>query len=797
MRESGPERRTLSPGFRRDQRRCVGLVVGLLFTTAPALAEPRVETRTLSGLQSPAEIVVDRHGIPHLYAASERDAFFLQGYNAARDRLWQIDLWRKRGLGRLSASFGPAYVEQDRAARLFLYRGDMAAEWAAYAPDAKAWTEAFVAGVNAYVEETRTGARPLPPEFGLTGSAPELWTADDVVRIRSHALASNVDAEVERARVVCAGGIEADRLRDVLEPAHQTAVPEGLDVCSVPEDVLETYTLGTRAVRFDAGSVRPVAEGPAAVADGSNNWVIAPSRTATGRPMLANDPHRAHALPSLRYLVHMEAPGLSLIGAGEPALPGVSLGHNGRIAFGLTILPIDQQDLYAYALKPGDPLRYRYGRGWEPMTVVRERIEVRGGPARTVDLPYTRHGPVLARSGGQAFALRSIWSEPGTSAYFASTWYAKAQDWTDFRRAQAAWGAPPLNLVYADTAGEIGWVAAGKTPLRPNWDGLLPVPGDGRYEWRGFRPGASLPAVRNPAKGWFATANEYNVSAEEARGLSFEWSNPSRADRVKDVLRTHPAMTLQTSAALQTDVYSTFAARTVALLSGAPSAEPRVTEAALRLRAWDKRVAAESWEAAVFEVWSRDHLTAAVVAAAAPAPARETLDELRTPLAAVIWLEREATPVQRERLLLDSLGAALTDLDKRLGPDRTAWRWGRLHAITFTPTTAALRPAAERAALSVGPFEMPGSDATPRAAGYNAEFAMVHGASVRLVLDVGAWDQSLAISTPGPSGDPASPHYRDLAPLWARGGYVPLPYTRAAVDAAAETVIRLTPAASR
>ncbi|MCW5759124.1 MAG: penicillin acylase family protein, partial [Phenylobacterium sp.] len=273
----------------------------------------KVEDRAVKGLAQPAEIIVDRWGIPHIYAKSARDAFFLQGYNAARDRLWQIDLWRKRGLGRLSASFGPAYVAQDRAARLFLYRGDMAAEWAAYDPSAREAVEAFAAGVNAYVAEVQAGKRPLPVEFKLTKSAPELWAAEDVLRIRSHALVSNVTSEVARAQAVCAGGLDADTLRRRLEPAHKVVIPKGLDPCSVPADVLKDYVLATEPVSFKAMTREASAEAPKALAqvideraaEGSNNWTISADRSATGRPILAGDPHRPVGAPSLRYIAHL------------------------------------------------------------------------------------------------------------------------------------------------------------------------------------------------------------------------------------------------------------------------------------------------------------------------------------------------------------------------------------------------------------------------------------------------------------------------------------------------------------
>ena len=448
----------------------------LASVAAPALADVstavRQSTHPVAGLQAPAEIILDQWGIPHIYAGSTRDAIFLQGYNAARDRLWQVDLWRKRGLGLLAKDFGPTYAAQDRAARLFLYRGDMNREWAAYGPDAKSYTEAFVAGINAFVDEVRSGKRPMPVEFRVAGNAPDRWTPEDVVRIRSHGLTRNLSSEVARARVACAAGLETDRLRRKLEPEWTTKVPDGLDPCVVKPEILNDYNLATREVTFARPGQQRTALDPetflAEAADrasaiGSNNWTIAASRTATGRPILANDPHRAHGVPSLRYVVHLNAPGLSVIGAGEPALPGISIGHNGRIAFGLTIFSIDQEDLYVYELNPANPNQVRSRDAWEDMRVVRETVEVKGEAPREVELRFTRHGPVLQvdEANRRAFAMRSVWFEPGTSAYFNSAEYMTARDWSGFRKAMAEWGAPSENQVYADTDGTIGWIVGG------------------------------------------------------------------------------------------------------------------------------------------------------------------------------------------------------------------------------------------------------------------------------------------------------------------------------------------------
>lgn len=780
----------------------VGAAVTLVAGTAHAEVSSAVrqEAAAVPGLSQPAEVIVDRWGIPHIYAKTTRDAFFLQGWNAARDRLWQIDLWRKRGLGRLSASLGPAYVAQDRAARLFLYRGDMAAEWAAYDPIGREAVEAFAAGVNAYMADVRAGKRPLPVEFALTRSQPEDWKPEDILRIRSHALVSNVTSEVARASTVCAGGLAADTLRRKLEPAHRLTVPRGLDPCRVPADVLADYVRATQPVSFDALAGKPevVAELGQVIderaAEGSNNWTVSAARSATGRPILAGDPHRPVGVPSLRYLAHLDAPGLSIIGAGEPALPGVSMGHNGTTAFAITINYVDQEDLYAYEVRGN---AYRYKGGFEPMRTVRETIEVKGGPAREVELHFTRHGPVVWQDATRAFAIRTVWNEPGLSGYFGSSRMWRAKGWDDFQTARDRWGAPPLNLVYADTKGDIGWAVAARTPVRVGWDGLMPVPGDGRYEWKGFLEDGGLPTVRNPAAGYFATANAMNIPAEPAyprtaRQLGFEWADRSRSDRIHEVLDKLPKVTLADSMALQTDSTSPQARRAVALVQSLTSPDPQMTVALNFLKRWDGAEATGSAAAAIYEAWATKHLGPAVAAVAAPEAARTLIGSTPDPI--LTWLEAQP-PAVRDPILLGSLKSALAELTTRLSPHTYGWTWGRLHQAHFVPAIAVLADPALATQMTVGPLQVPGSASTPRAATFRTDdFRQSSGASVRFVLDVGAWDNSMAINTPGQSADPASPHYRDLFPLWAGGSYVPLRFSRAAVEGDAEVVMTLTPA---
>jgi penicillin amidase len=786
-----------------------------LAPSAPAATSTAVQEQNwnVAGLNGPADIVIDHWGIAHIFAANIHDAFFLQGYNAARDRLWQIDLWRKRGLGLLAKSLGPAYIDQDRAARLFLYRGGMEKEWAAYAPDSRQWVTAFVDGVNAYVAQVQSGARPLPVEFKLTDSRPETWSAEDVLRIRSHALVSNVTSEVARARVVCAGGLKADELRRKIEPlGHKVTIPPGLNPCDVPADVLKDYLLATKQVDFRALTATAQhadlsAERQLAAAldtqstEGSNNWVIAPSRTATGRPILANDPHRQLGSPSLRYIVALNAPGLNIIGAGEPALPGISLGHNDDIAFGITIFAIDQEDLYVYELSKSNPDAYRYQSGWEKMQIVRETIDVKGGAAREVELRFTRHGPVLSLDAAnhRAFAMRTVWNESGLAGYFGSSRLLMAKNWNDFKVATNAWGAPPLNIVYADTQGNIGWAASGRAPIRKNWDGLLPVPGDGRYEWAGFHGKDVLPSLLNPEQGYFGTANEMNLPSgypNERNRIAFEWTDRSRIDRINELLATKTKMTLADSMAIQTDAVSAQSRRAVALLASLSSPDAALTQALKLLEGWNHEESTGSAAAAIYEVWATKHLGKTTVAKAAPEAAR-LIDNGQ--LQAVIeYLEHPdgalgADPAAaRDAILLESLKSALAELNQRLGPDMTTWSWGRLHRATFEPAVAVLADPELRAQMSVGPLQTPGSSSTPRAQAYRpSDFSVIAGASVRLVMDVGAWDNSVAMNTPGQSDDPMSAHYRDLFPMWAQGSYVPLRFSRAAVDGDAEDVIHL------
>ncbi len=764
------------------------LFVFLLFISTYLLLSPNEKIPTqvilVAGLQQPVEILMDNFGVPHIYAANEHDVFFAQGFNIARDRLFQIDFARRRGLGQLSEIFGQSYLAQDKATRLFLYRGEMQQEWESYPENAKNMTTQFVSGINAYIDFLAEHPSQLPFEFKKFNYPPTKWTVDDVVRIRSHVLTHNLIEEVNRAHVTCKANLETDSIRLQLQPAWKTQIPEGLDPC-LPENVLEIFFLATSS-------------------GGSNAWVIAPEKSTTGRAVLASDPHRAYSVPSLRYIAHLHTPTFNMIGAGEPGLPAVSIGHNGHIAFALTYFSIDQEDLYVYELNPQNLREYFYNGQWQPFEKIEETILIRDENPNTADLFFSEHGPVIYfdDKNHRAYAVRAAWLLPGMAPYFASIGYVHAKNFSDFKNTAQHWGAPPENLLYADVDGNIGWVIGGKAPIRPNWDGLLPVPGDGRYEWAGFWSFEELPSLYNPTEGFFASANEMNMPADypyQKYKLGFEWIDPFRYQRIHSVLQSLSKVSIEDSMKLQNDIYSIPAKRLLALLQPLTSTDVNQQQALALLKNWDGYLHVDSAEAALHEVWFSRHLGFGFKKAILSEAAADTfskpdinvmLNALENPDA---WFGASARE-KRDHLLLQSLGDAYQELIQLLGQNPSQWQWGQLlHNQLEHPLSSALNTD-ERETLNIGPLPKGGSAYTPNMAAYRShDFRQMYGASVRIIVDVGDWNNSRAINFPGQSGDPESDHYRDLVPLWQNGEYFPLLYTREAVEAETKMKIELMP----
>jgi penicillin amidase len=708
--------------------------------------------------------------------------------------------------------FGPAFVQQDRANRLFRYRGDMRAEWLAYGTATRRVATAFTRGVNAYVRWVLAHPEQLPPEFQVHGYLPAEWSPEDVVRFRTHGLFYNAEQELARALTLRDAGPGVEAVRHAREPDDPLVLPDGTDLDLLADEVLGVYRLAFSPVDFTA-TPQP---GPWEEAmSGSNNWVVAGSRTSTGRPLLANDPHRAVGLPSLRYLAHLDAPGMSVIGAGEPGLPGISIGHNGTVAFGLTIWPADSEDLYVYELDPTDPSRYRYGEEFELFARETDWVAVAGGDPVEVELLFTRHGPVIHTDPARGFAVavRAVWLEPGMSPYLASLEYQTATDADAFVEALSRWGAPGVNQLYATVDGDIGWQTSALIPRRVGWDGSLPVPGDGRYEWNGFALAEELPGDRNPEAGWFATANQMNLPEERDPTLPFtyDWYSYARYERLSAWLAADDSVSVEASLRMQWDAVSVHALQVCAALGAVDADRVRDRDVLDRLRSWDGAETVDSFEALVFEVWLRRHLRPWLlerlldrekVQPELRATARRTVlrdesmdSDLRGDLRMLAAYE-PADPAAVEELTggVDvTLRAALEEIEALLGSERSAWVWGRLHHTRLVNAALADAAGIPTEWVEVGPVPRAGSGDTVGMTGYGPDFRQTIGSTFRMVIDVGEWDSSRAINSPGQSGDPRSSHYLDLFEPWSAGESFPLVYSREAVEANVGTRIRLRP----
>ena len=563
-------------------------IVAVLLVSAAA---PGAERIVAPGLKQSVEILRDRWGVPHIYAKTADYLFFAQGYITARDRLFQIDLWRRAGTSKLAEVLGEKALDRDRLARAVRYRGDWNREWQAYAPDAKQIVTAFVHGINAYIRGL-DGQR--PQEFRMAGYDPGLWIPEDcAARVAGLVMVRNIAREVSRAQDIRRFGLNIVQKNLPPDPDIPIEIPHGLDLADITPDLLRAYD-------ETIGPFRSAEQG-------SNNWVVDGSMTVSGKPILANDPHRPVQIPSLRKTFHLVGPGWNAFGAGEPALPGIAVGHNDRIGFGFTIVGIDQADLYVETLKPEDPNEYLYKGQWRRMETEHEAIAVKGRHEPVaVTLEYTVHGPVIYkdRARHRAFALRWVGAEPGGAGYLAALSMARAHNWQEFLKAVERYKVPSENLVYADVDGNIGWQASGLAPIRRNWSGLLPVPGaSGEYEWSGFRGLAEQPRLYNPATHFIATANHNILPPGYRVPLGYEWALPFRFMRIREMLSTGRKFTVADFERMQQDVMSLPARRFQAVLRKW-TAPPALAGTVREVLAWDARLTRDSRAALVYEEWT-------------------------------------------------------------------------------------------------------------------------------------------------------------------------------------------------
>jgi penicillin amidase len=775
------------------------------------------------GLRQTVEIIRDRWGINHIYAGNEHDLFFAQGYAAARDRLWQFEIWRRQATGTTAEILGRRELKRDIGTRLHMFRGDLKAEMRWYHPRGEEIITAYVSGINAYVAETDRNPALLPLEFRLMGIKPGRWTPDVVIS-RHNGLLDNLGEEIQFAQAIRVMGVEKMKSLQYFQGGDPDITPDpAIDLSLVTKKVVELYDAFREPITFRPEDVLPAYRGSKATAArfpaqggsagagldfdhrphdiGSNNWVVSGKLTQSGYPMMMNDPHRALGAPSLRYWVHLVAPGWNVIGGGEPTLPGVSIGHNEHGAWGLTVFGNDSEDLYVYQTNPARPNQYRYRGAWEDMQIIKDTIAVKGEGPVAVELKYTRHGPVLFEDTGHhtAYALRAAWMEVGASPYLASLRVDQAASWKEFREACAYSRIPSENMVWADVKGNIGYQAVGIQPLRRNWSGLVPVPGDGRYEWDGFLPITALPSEANPERGFVATANNYlfPIDYPYKDAIHYTWAEPYRAMRITEVLGLGRLNTVPDMVRLQNDDLSIPARQLVPLLRDLAIDDPVAAKARDILLGWNAVTDKDSVPAGIYEMWIR-RLQINVRDTVVPRDARPFVEFLNMKKI-VDWMYAPdggfgANPtLARDELLVKSLNEAVAELGRMLGADMGRWQWGQEkyhHALIQHPLDAAVN-AEVRARLDVGPFARGGDAFSPSATGEGDN--QVDGGSFKIIADTENWDNSLGLNTPGQSGDPASPHYRDLFELWARGKYFPIFYSRPKVESVAEERLLLEP----
>ena len=765
---------------------------------------PQIEgTLAMAGLSAPVEVIRDRWGVPHIYAADAHDLFFAQGFVHAQDRLWQMEVNRRMATGRLSELFGQVALDTDRATRTFGFGRLGRADWAAASEEVRAVISAYAAGVNAFLQSP-SGRRGLPVEFTLLGRHPEPWQPEDSMafaRVMLWQLSHAWYGEIVRAQAIEAVGAERAAELEVHYPERNPVTLPG----------------GVEFIRLEPDGGLHGAHGPFLKrGQGSNAWILSGGRTDTGRPILCNDMHLPLLLPALWYLVHLVGGSFEVTGASLPGLPLVLVGHNARIAWGATLAFTDCEDLFMERFDPDDSGRYEFRGEWLQAEIIPESIRVKGRAHPHVEqVVITHHGPVITDvvgSPAQRLAVQSMALRPCPAVH---GWLLldRAKDWDEFVEAMRLIEAPQLNIAYADVEGNIGYWVTGKVPVRAAGQGMVPAPGwTGEHEWVGEVPFEEMPYALNPALGYLVTCNHRIVGDDYPHFLGCVWMNGYRARRIVDVVEDKGRVSAADCRALHVDVTCLPGLELVRRLEGLAVQDPPAQAALEQLRAWDGQLTPESVGGAIYEV-----LRYALV--------RNLLEPGLGPELALHWMGQGFHPLLlasselyghdtvtllrllddpgswwitqaggRETLLQRSLAQAAGWLKQELGPEMDGWQWGKLHHATFPHAMGVQKPLDQ--VFNRGPFPIGGDTDTP------CQTAMLPNApydnnawapSFRQIVDLDDLSRSQAIVPPGQSGHLGSPHYDDMAGLWLRGEYQPMLWTREQVEREAEGRLTLQP----
>ena len=776
-------------------------VLALAGFTYSRWALPQIDGELrLAGLKAEVRIERDEHGIPTIRAQSAVDLAFGLGVAHAQDRLWQLETHRRIGSGRLAEAFGESAVDADRVLRALGVRRAAQAQWDRTRGESRELLLAYASGVNATVKQAM---RARPPEFVLLNLQTEDWSPVDSIAwsiMMAWDLGANWTNELLRLRL--AMQLSKERIDDVLPPYPGEKPLPTMDYVAF----YRSLKLNERSAGMAATADWLLAAAPPSgiEGEGSNNWVLAGSRTTTGAPLLANDPHLKLSAPALWYFARLEMPGLKVAGATLPGIPGVVLGQNEHIAWGFTNTGPDVQDLYLERVKPGDPSQYQTPEGWVPFESWAETIKSKGRADVPITVRRSRHGPVISDAGlaegvlgakaGMVLALRWTALDSDNDAT-GTAWKMNRADSVDaFVSATRGWVAPMQNMVVADRAGRIGMIAPGRIPLRRadnDLKGLAPAPGwDARYDWVGWLPFEALPQERDPASGYIATANQRIVSPDYSHYLTSNWALPYRHQRIVQMIDAAPKHSLADLQRMHADVKSLAAPRLLPWLLKAQSKHPLAAAAQRQLEGFDGVMAVDKAAPLIYWSWAR-HLSRRVLADEIGADlfdrtlaTRGYADALERVMERddAWWCDDKATAAvetcaQQADLAFDD---ALQELQALHGADPAAWRWGQAHLARSEhrpfSKVKALAPWFElRTPVGGDTFTVNVSRVGLRPDSTTGELYLdEHGPSLRGLYDLADRANSRVIHSTGQSGIPWSPQYRSFVERWAQVQYVPL-----------------------
>lgn len=745
----------------------------------------------IQGISDEVEVLRDNYGINHIYANNQDDMFFMQGYLAAKDRLFQFEIWRRQATGTVSEVFGEEEIDRDIGTRLFKFRGDIKDELNHYHKDGFKIVSSFVSGVNKYIEEVNSNPELLPIEFKVLGIKPDIWT-NEVVISRHQGLLGNIDQELNIGRAVSLIGEKKVKELMWFHPKEPSLkLDKTITYDDLKQDILRLYNAYREPIKFKGEYVLDKYRSKDLMANvdesnlisdeysiGSNNWALSGNKSFNGFPILANDPHRSLSNPSLRYMAHLVAPGWNVIGGGEPEIPGISIGHNGIGAWGLTVFRTDAEDLYVYELNPSNLNQYRHNGQWKEFNKINETIKVKNKSNIDVELLYSVHGPVtlVDKNRNKAYAIKNGWSEIGGSPYLASLRMDQAKNWEEFRDACTYFNIPGENMVWADKYGDIGWQAVGIAPIRKNHSGLVPVNGNGKFDWEGYLPIIEKPNSFNPENGYLSTANQ-NVTPDSYNrwdAVGYDWSDPYRGNRIKSVIESKEKFNMEEMIDLQVDYYSMPSEEIIKLASGNISNYIDYFE---KLEKWNNVLDKNSIEAGIYVEW-QSQIYFEFINTYVPNSVKKYLD---IQIFRIIETISNMNESNRAKFLNKTFNASIDNLKDRYGEDSKNWIYGQdeyKHVKIYHPLENVVNDSI-KGLVELKTYPRGGDGFTPGSTSSNLN--QRSGGSFRVVINTKDWDKSFATNSPGQSGDPNSKFYKNLYEDWANDKFFPLLFSKSKV----------------